>query len=206
MGWANCGEDSKGRPIGYAHQGTCDHPGGCAEQLDRSLAYACGGMHGTDERSCEGYFCSDHRVVVTIDDEAVSLCFACAGRQVDAKQATSGQEKKKMKIVKYQVGPDGKVVTRDIELFGGMQELAQITQFFLLEHGNYPLLPDGIQRLSVEWARPGAKYNPCVVVTVLLEEGQVAEQVETEVRACLAKILTPLAPARVERMKEAGVI
>lgn len=59
MGWANCGTDSLGRNIGYAHAGTCDHPG-CKKKIDRGLAYACGGMHGEDEVSCEKYFCEEH--------------------------------------------------------------------------------------------------------------------------------------------------
>lgn len=59
MGWANCGEDSKGRPIGYAHAATCDAPG-CDAKINRGLSYVCGGMHGEDEVSCERYFCADH--------------------------------------------------------------------------------------------------------------------------------------------------
>src|SRR5690242_1453939 len=59
MGWGDCGTDSKGRPIGYVHEATCDHPG-CEEKIDRGLAYACGGMHGTGEGGCEGYFCYKH--------------------------------------------------------------------------------------------------------------------------------------------------
>lgn len=27
MSWADCGEDSKDRPIGWAVEATCDHPG-----------------------------------------------------------------------------------------------------------------------------------------------------------------------------------
>jgi hypothetical protein len=96
-----------------------------------------------------------------------------------------------MKIVNYQVGPDGKVVTRDIELAGGMPELTLIAKFFA-DEDNRDLLPAGMQRLAVEWARPAAKFNPCIVATVLLEEGQVGEQVEAEVRACLDRVLLPL--------------
>lgn len=59
MGWANCGQDSKGRPIGYAHAGTCDETG-CERNIDRGLSYACGGMHGESELYCEGYFCPAH--------------------------------------------------------------------------------------------------------------------------------------------------
>lgn len=89
MGWANCGEDSKGRPIGYAHQGTCDHPGGCTVEIDRGIAHACGGMHGTDEASCEGYFCSAHQETVTYDGKAVSLCLACAAARHAAEQTSA---------------------------------------------------------------------------------------------------------------------
>lgn len=34
MGWANCGTDDLGRPIGYAHAATCDEPG-CSKEIDR---------------------------------------------------------------------------------------------------------------------------------------------------------------------------
>lgn len=77
MGWANCGEDSKGRPIGYAHDATCDHPG-CTEQINRGLAYACGGMHGDTEYSCEGYFCEKHRQqCLPVDGRLQQVCDAC---------------------------------------------------------------------------------------------------------------------------------
>ena len=76
MGWANCGTDSKGRPIGYAHDATCDHPG-CDAKIHRGLSYACGDMHGEDEISCEGYFCEEHRVVVSVNGETHTVCLAC---------------------------------------------------------------------------------------------------------------------------------
>ena len=63
MGWANCGEDSEGRPIGYAVHAICDEPG-CLEEIHRGLAYACGGMHGTEDTKgnecCEKYYCDEH--------------------------------------------------------------------------------------------------------------------------------------------------
>lgn len=78
MGWANCGSDSKGRPIGYAHEATCDFPG-CNNKIDRGLAYACGGMHGNSDGSCENYFCPEHlEIVEDIDGETKQLCFECA--------------------------------------------------------------------------------------------------------------------------------
>jgi hypothetical protein len=78
MGWANCGEDSQGRPIGYAHPATCDFPG-CKEKIDRGLAYACGGMHGEDEVSCEKYFCPTHLQgwIKHVDGQIVAVCKSC---------------------------------------------------------------------------------------------------------------------------------
>jgi hypothetical protein len=93
MGWGSCGEDSKGRPIGYCHAARCDHPG-CRAKIDRGLAYACGGMHGTgtisrddnfNDYACEGYFCSKHRTTPTLEHEDgkeypvdVEFCLSCA--------------------------------------------------------------------------------------------------------------------------------
>lgn len=78
MGWANCGEDTQGRPIGYAHEATCDFPG-CDAKIHRGLAYACGDMHGDDEISCEKYFCEAHRrgEVVTSQGDHKSVCAEC---------------------------------------------------------------------------------------------------------------------------------
>jgi hypothetical protein len=78
MGWGNCGNDSKGRPIGYLIEATCDHPG-CKKKIDRGLSYACGDMHGEDEISCEGYFCQQH--LHTVDDprdnRSIGVCKEC---------------------------------------------------------------------------------------------------------------------------------
>jgi hypothetical protein len=77
MGWADCGTDSEGRPIGYAFPATCDAPG-CNAKIDRGLGYACGGMHGEDEWSCEKYFCEKHLVVAeATDGELAALCIPC---------------------------------------------------------------------------------------------------------------------------------
>lgn len=78
MGWGNCGEDSNGRPIGYCHEATCDHVG-CNTKIDRGLSYACGGMHGEDEISCEKYFCEEHRsnFIVHCEDTFL-ICDECA--------------------------------------------------------------------------------------------------------------------------------
>ena len=77
MGWGSCGTDSKGRPIGYAHEGICDHEG-CDAEIDRGLAFACGGMHGEDECGCEGYFCIQHLTLADDDHCKDQLCITCA--------------------------------------------------------------------------------------------------------------------------------
>lgn len=79
MGWANSGTDSTGRPIGYAHEATCDEPG-CDAKIDRGLSYACGGMHGEDP-GCEKYFCEKHLHAPDVDedhrDASLRFCREC---------------------------------------------------------------------------------------------------------------------------------
>lgn len=96
MGWGNCGEDSRGRPIGYYHAAQCDYPG-CDAEIDRGLSYACGGMHGHEtlggddnidwsamDIACEGYFCGRHQAMPCLEHEdgaelyAPTLCVTCA--------------------------------------------------------------------------------------------------------------------------------
>ena len=84
MGWANCGTDSKGRPIGYAHDGTCDHPS-CLNGIHRGLEYACGDMHGETEIGCEGYFCYEHiSIEEGPDGTCQNLCPMCAEQNFEA--------------------------------------------------------------------------------------------------------------------------
>ncbi len=77
MGWSSCGNDSQGRPIGYAHEAVCDE-NGCDKEIDRGLSYVCGNMHGECTWSCEKYFCENHRrLVVLPDGECESICREC---------------------------------------------------------------------------------------------------------------------------------
>jgi hypothetical protein len=86
MGWANCGQDSKGRQIGYAHPATCDHKG-CKAKIDRGLGYACGGMHGERDEYCEGYFCEEHVTFrwLPAEQNGQRLCLRCAEGLDEAK-------------------------------------------------------------------------------------------------------------------------
>jgi len=83
MGWADCGTDSEGRPIGYAFPATCDHPG-CDTKIDRGLSYACGNMHGNTNFGCEGYFCTEHLMMVDKDHDS-QLCPECCKLMEEAK-------------------------------------------------------------------------------------------------------------------------
>lgn len=78
MGWAHCGLDSKSREIGYAIAATCDEPE-CAAEIDRGLAYACGGMHGQGgirgDVGCEDYFCPHHLIFCEQTEDLI--CSAC---------------------------------------------------------------------------------------------------------------------------------
>ena len=78
MGWASCGQDSRGREIGYTISATCDYEG-CDAAINRGLDYVCGYMHGEDEYSCGGYFCGEHRqgIVRTDQGRLVSVCESC---------------------------------------------------------------------------------------------------------------------------------
>lgn len=89
MGWAHCGEDSTGREIGYAIEATCDHEG-CTKKIDRGLSYACGGMHGDPDGSCEGYFCAEHRVYSehAAGGDGAEVCLACAKAFDEEKRCT----------------------------------------------------------------------------------------------------------------------
>jgi len=59
MGW-EIGFDSKwDRDIGYGVPAECDHPD-CDAQIDRGLAYVCGGEPYGGEHGCGLFFCDRH--------------------------------------------------------------------------------------------------------------------------------------------------
>jgi hypothetical protein len=76
MGWAY-GLNATGREIGYSIEATCDESG-CTEEIDRGLAYVCGGMHDGGEHGCGGYFCGHHLFVTCPPvDRTGLLCARC---------------------------------------------------------------------------------------------------------------------------------
>lgn len=62
MGWS-IGFDSRwNRDIGYGVPATCDFPG-CGADIDRGLAFVCGGEPYGGERGCGLFFCGEHMFV-----------------------------------------------------------------------------------------------------------------------------------------------
>jgi hypothetical protein len=59
MGWSIGYDENWKRDIGYGVPGFCDHPN-CEEEIDRGLAYVCGGEPYGGEHGCGLFFCSKH--------------------------------------------------------------------------------------------------------------------------------------------------
>jgi hypothetical protein len=78
MGWAT-GVNQKGRDVGYGVEATCDLEG-CEEQIDRGLAFVCGGMHDGGDFGCGGYFCGKHLFIPWFEvpsEESHQYCASC---------------------------------------------------------------------------------------------------------------------------------
>lgn len=59
MGWSIGYDTNWNRDIGYGVPAYCDHPG-CTSEIDRGLAYVCGGEPYGGSRGCGLYFCGAH--------------------------------------------------------------------------------------------------------------------------------------------------
>jgi hypothetical protein len=71
MGWAYCGIHN-GREIGYGIKAKCDFLG-CSKDIDRGLAYACGGHHLDGDNYCDKYFCYEH-LIITQEGQRCPTC------------------------------------------------------------------------------------------------------------------------------------
>ena len=85
MGWSIGYDSDWNRDIGYGVPAYCDHPD-CNEEIDRGLAFVCGGDPYGGDRGCGLYFCSKHlkyhRVVVSNGEKEIKqLCERCAPRR-----------------------------------------------------------------------------------------------------------------------------
>ena len=75
MSWAIGYDDDWHRDIGYGVPAYCDYPG-CMKEIDRGLAYVCGGEPYGGTEGCGLFFCEDHRVYSNRSEH--QLCERCA--------------------------------------------------------------------------------------------------------------------------------
>lgn len=73
MGWS-LGYDSKwDRDIGYGVPAICDHPK-CNKEIDRGLAYVCGGEPYGGEYGCGLFFCAEHLYMTKLRPQRCKRC------------------------------------------------------------------------------------------------------------------------------------
>ena len=60
MGWSLGYDPAWDRDIGYGVPAYCDHPK-CNKEIDRGLAYVCGGEPYGGDHGCGLYFCDEHK-------------------------------------------------------------------------------------------------------------------------------------------------
>lgn len=73
MGWAT--GILNGRAVGYGIACTCDEVA-CQAEIDRGLAYRCGGSDLDGVKGCGGYFCQLH-LYLSLYDLDPQMCAAC---------------------------------------------------------------------------------------------------------------------------------
>jgi len=75
MSWAVGYDTNWHRDIGYGVPAKCDHPG-CNEEINRGLAYVCGGEPWGGDEGCGLYFCYKHLQMgsKTKDEQCCERC------------------------------------------------------------------------------------------------------------------------------------
>jgi hypothetical protein len=80
MGWSFGFDSNWNRDVGYGVPAFCDHPG-CGKEIDRGLAYVCGGEPYGGEKGCGLFFCKEHRGFyqkrINKKLEYFELCYRC---------------------------------------------------------------------------------------------------------------------------------
>lgn len=76
MGWSIGFDTNWNRDIGYGVPAYCDHPG-CPAEINRGLAYVCGGQPYGGDHGCGLYFCQDHLRTVGKRREHAQVCDRC---------------------------------------------------------------------------------------------------------------------------------
>lgn len=78
MGWSIGYDRRWKRDVGYGVPATCDYPG-CNAEINRGLAYVCGGEPYGGEHGCGLYFCDAHQLIAGDRRNNVQLCSRCYG-------------------------------------------------------------------------------------------------------------------------------
>jgi hypothetical protein len=73
VSWAIGYDSHWERDIGYGVPAFCDHPD-CVNEIDRGLAYVCGGEPYGGDRGCGLYFCGNH---LSADATYKQVCNRC---------------------------------------------------------------------------------------------------------------------------------
>jgi len=80
----SCNYNFNNQPIDYLNfqsETVCDHAG-CTKIIHRKVIHACGGVHGSNEVSCNKYFCDEHLLMVKNEEgQFIQLCIDCANRK-----------------------------------------------------------------------------------------------------------------------------
>ena len=69
--------NAKNIPLGKEFETTCDHPG-CNTKIHRGNIHACGGFPGSDEYTCDRYFCAPHQEFIMFPEGVRYMCEECA--------------------------------------------------------------------------------------------------------------------------------
>src|SRR4051812_25982454 len=89
MSWSIGFDTNWNRDIGYGVPAWCDFPG-CYEEIDRGLAYVCGGEPYGGDHGCGLYFCGEHHG--RFSEEGSNLCERCERGQKPFKPSLDSDE------------------------------------------------------------------------------------------------------------------
>jgi hypothetical protein len=105
MSWAVGYDSNWNRDIGYGVPATCDRPG-CGADINRGLAYVCGGEPYGGERGCGLYFCEAHLTGTRqVDGHTVRVCGRCDKNRPPYKPTPDTAEWMKWKLTDDSWGP-----------------------------------------------------------------------------------------------------
>jgi len=139
MGWSYGIDESRPKgdqEIGYSIAAKCDYPG-CKEDIDRGLAFVCGGEHYGGDDGCGGFFCSEHRSHVIVETPraeyfSADLCQECGELWEKATVVNMVVEDypELWKLIKVTIGEDF-----EDWMFINMHDFNNYTPYELLQNG-----------------------------------------------------------------------